>query len=53
MNGVDVGTLAQILGHARIKMTQRYMHLAGKTDHLNEAMELAIQERIKKAAPRK
>jgi integrase len=46
--GVDVTTLAEILGHARIATTQRYTHLAGKTDHLNEAMERAIEPRPKR-----
>ena len=40
--GVDVGTLAELLGHGRIMTTQRYVHLAGKVDHLSDAMERAI-----------
>ena len=51
-NGVDVATLAQLLGHSNIATTQRYVHLAGKTDHLNAAMALAIHQ-VTKPAPKK
>lgn len=45
MNGVDVATLAQLLGHASIATTNRYVHLAAKIPHLNAAMEQAVQRR--------
>jgi integrase len=38
MNGGHILTLQKILGHADIKMTMRYAHLA--PDHLNDAVKL-------------
>ncbi|ACR14596.1 site-specific recombinase, phage integrase family [Teredinibacter turnerae T7901] len=38
MNGGNILTLQKILGHADIKMTMRYAHLA--PEHLNEAVQL-------------
>jgi integrase len=38
MNGGNILTLQKILGHADIKMTMRYAHLA--PDHLNDAVKL-------------
>jgi integrase len=46
--GVDITTLAEIMGHSDVATTQRYTHLAGKSDHLNEAMERAIEPRPKR-----
>jgi integrase len=42
MNGVDIATLAQLLGHSDVKSTQRYIHLVNKQEHLNGAMNRAI-----------
>ena len=42
MRGVDVGTLAELLGHGDIRTTQRYTHLADKSSYLLSAMERAI-----------
>lgn len=42
LNGIDIAVLAQLLGHKSISTTQRYIHLANKTDHLGAAMEAAI-----------
>lgn len=43
MAGLDVATLAQLVGHRDLKTTSRYIHLAGKSDHLNKAAEQAIR----------
>ncbi len=37
-SGCDLKTLATILGHTTTKMTERYVHLAGKDGHLAAAM---------------
>lgn len=37
LNGVDVMTLAKLMGHKNISTTQRYVHLAGQRDHLKRA----------------
>lgn len=41
LNGVDPITLAELMGHRRLETTYYYVHLAGKTDHLKAAAELA------------
>jgi integrase len=45
LNKIDIATLAEIIGHKNISMTQRYVHLAGATAHLNAAMEQAVKAR--------
>jgi site-specific recombinase XerD len=37
MNGVDLRTVQELLGHSSIKTTQRYAHLA--PDHLQDAIK--------------
>jgi integrase len=41
-NGVDLATMAALLGHRRIETTQLYVHLVNKHEHLNGAAERAI-----------
>jgi integrase len=43
LNGVDIATLAELMGHASTLTTQWYLHLAGKNDHLQAAAERAVQ----------
>jgi integrase len=44
LNGVDVMTVAQLMGHTSLEMIQRvYVHLADKHDHLNQAAERATR----------
>jgi integrase len=45
MNGVDIATLAELLGHKDISMTQRYQHLVHHRQYLNDAMQRAIRQR--------
>ena len=42
-----------LLGHKDLKVTRRYVHMAGKTDHLNEAMELACTVKPNKQSVKK
>lgn len=42
VNGVDIATLAELLGHTNTKITSRYTHLAGQHSHLSCAAEKAI-----------
>lgn len=39
LQGIDIATIAELAGHARIGTTQHYLHVAGKTDHLQAAVE--------------
>ena len=47
VNGVDLMTLAQLLGHTRTKQTEYYVHLAGQRQHLADAMRQASSRRRK------
>jgi integrase len=38
MNGVDIKTLAELLGHTTTRMAEHYLHLAGQRGHLAAAM---------------
>lgn len=43
LNGADLATVAELLGHASVKTTlEHYVHLADKTEHLKSACEKAI-----------
>ncbi|HBI44461.1 MAG TPA: hypothetical protein DDY78_16650 [Planctomycetales bacterium] len=42
LNGLDLATVAELAGHRSIVTTQTYLHLAGKTDHLQSAIERAV-----------
>ena len=37
-NGVDVATLAELLGHSSIAMSMHYVHVAGEKQHLRNAL---------------
>jgi len=43
VNGLDVATLAVLMGHKSIMTTQRYLHVADKRAHLNAAVEKAVK----------
>jgi integrase len=43
LNGVDVATLAELMGHSCILTTQKYVHVAGKRAHLNAAVNKAVK----------
>jgi site-specific recombinase XerD len=38
INGVDIKTLAELLGHSSTRMSEHYVHIAGKVPHLLDAM---------------
>jgi integrase len=38
VNGVDIKTLAELMGHTNVRMTEHYVALAGQRQHLAEAM---------------
>jgi integrase len=38
INGVDIKTLAELLGHTSTRMSEHYVHIAGKVPHLLDAM---------------
>lgn len=40
-NGVDIKTLAELMGHATTRMTETYVHLATEHPHLAAAMQRA------------
>jgi integrase len=39
LRGVDVKTLAELMGHTTTRMTEHYLHLGGQRSHLAAAME--------------
>jgi integrase len=39
VNGVDIKTLAELLGHTTTRMAEHYVHLAGQRTHLRRAVE--------------
>ena len=45
VNGVDLKTLAELMGHTTTRMTEHYVHLAGQQPHLADAMRRATARR--------
>lgn len=42
MNGVDLKTLSELLGHSTTRMSEHYLHLAGQHQHLADAAKMAM-----------
>jgi integrase len=42
VNGVDIRTLAELMGHVGTRIKENYIHLAGKKSHLAHAMQKAV-----------
>lgn len=42
LRGVDIALVSELAGHSRIATTQVYLHLAGRTDHLQAAIRRAF-----------
>jgi integrase len=47
--GVEMATLAALLGHTTISMAAHYVHVAGQTDHLRSELERGLQQRQESA----
>jgi integrase len=45
LNGLDIKTLAELMGHTTTRVTEGYVHLAGRQSHLAAAMQQAIAGR--------
>lgn len=45
VNGVDIKTLSELMGHTTTRMTEHYIHLAGRQEHLATAMQQAVSSR--------
>ena len=45
VNGVDIKTLSELMGHTSTRMTEHYLHLAGRQEHLAAAMQQAVSPR--------
>lgn len=45
VRGVDIKTLAQLMGHTSTRMTEHYLHLAGQGEHLEQSMRRATERR--------
>ena len=48
MNGMDLRTLQEILGHATLDMVMRYAHLAD--DHKAKALEIVVAKMRRKVS---
>lgn len=47
VNGVDIKTLAVLMGHESTRMTEHYLHLASQSEHLELSMQQATLPRRK------
>lgn len=51
VRGVDIKTLAELMGHASTRMTEHYLHLSGQSEHLAHAMRQASRPGPSKPKP--
>jgi integrase/recombinase XerD len=42
VNGIDIKTLAELMGHTTTRQTEHYIHLSGRLDHLQAAVQRAM-----------
>jgi site-specific recombinase XerD len=45
LNGLDIATVGALLGHASVRTTQIYVHMAGKDEFLQAAASQAVRRR--------
>jgi integrase len=45
LNGVDLKTLAELMGHTTTRTTEHYLHVAGRFNHLHDSMRRATARR--------
>jgi integrase len=45
LNGIDMKTLAELMGHETTRMTEHYVHMAGASKHLHTSMRRATSRR--------
>jgi integrase len=45
LRGVDIKTLAELMGHTSTRMAEHYVHLAGRDQHLADAMRRVAGQR--------
>ena len=45
--GVELKTLSTLMGHTKSQMSEHYIHLAGETVHLHDALEKALAHKKK------
>ncbi len=51
VNGVDLKTVAELLGHTTTRTAEHYIHMAAQRTHLHEAMERATRSRPESLGP--
>lgn len=52
INGIDIKTLAELMGHSSTQMTEHYLHLAGELTHLRTAaMKIAKASSLDSSVP--
>jgi integrase len=44
LNGVEIKTLAELMGHSCVSTTEVYTHVAGNHDHLHDAVSRAFEK---------
>jgi integrase len=45
--GVELKTLSTLMGHSNTLMSERYIHIAGKVEHLRDALEKSLASKPK------
>lgn len=51
VNGVDLKTTSELMGHSAVRMTEWYTHIAGNTEHLQRAVDQANRPKFPPKLP--